>query len=52
VTVHGDLADLVSPPDIWEEQPSVVSESVLLDRALLLLAASHADSEPDRVGCI
>jgi hypothetical protein len=52
VTVHGDLADLDSPPDIWEEQPSVVSDSVLLDRALLLLAASQPDSEPDRVGCI
>jgi len=50
--VHGDLADLDSQPDVWETHPSVVSESDLLDRALLLLAASHPDPGSDGVDFI
>jgi hypothetical protein len=49
VPVHGDLADLDSPIDVRQEQPSVVSDSDLLERALLLLAASHPDPAPDRL---
>jgi hypothetical protein len=49
VSVHGDLADLETPPDTWEEQPSAVSDHELLASALLLLARSHPDPEPDRL---
>jgi hypothetical protein len=51
--LHGDLDDLASPPDVWQDDPVEVSETDLLDETLRLLVSSHPDtSEPDRVDVI
>ena len=48
--VHGDLDDLASPPDIWQDVPDAVSEADLLEEALHLLVLSHpVTSDPDRL---
>jgi hypothetical protein len=48
--LHGDLNDLASPPDVWQDVPDAVTEADLLDEALHLLVLSHPDtSDPDRL---
>jgi hypothetical protein len=48
--LHGDLDDLTSPPDLWQNEPIEVTETDLLDEALELLVSSHPDnSDPDRL---
>jgi hypothetical protein len=48
--VHGDLADLASPPAVWQDVPDAVTEADLLEEALHLLVLSHPDtSDPDRL---
>jgi hypothetical protein len=48
--VHGDLDDLSTPPDAWQNDPVEVTEADLLDEALRLLVSSHPDtSDPDRL---
>ena len=46
--IHGDLEELNAPPDCWSGEISPVTESDLLNEALMLLASSHPDSVPDR----
>ena len=48
--VHGDLDDLASPPDMWQDVADAVSEADLLEEALHLLVLSHpVTSDPDRL---
>ena len=48
--LHGDLDDLISPPDLWQDVADVVTEADLLEEALHLLISSHPDnSDPDRL---
>jgi hypothetical protein len=48
--VHGDLDDLVTLTDAWQDNPVEVTEADLLDEALQLLMSSHPDScDPDRL---
>ncbi len=48
--VHGDLDDLASPPDAWQDVADAVSEADLLEEALHLLVLSHpGTSDPDRL---
>jgi hypothetical protein len=48
--LHGDLDDLTSPPDVWQDLPDAVTEADLLEEALHLLVSSHPDnSDPDRL---
>lgn len=48
--LYGDLNDLVSPSDVWQDVPDAVTEADLLEEALHLLVSSHPDtSDPDRL---
>ena len=48
--LHGDLNDLASPPDVWQDVPDAVTEADLLEEALHLLVLSHpGTSDPDRL---
>ena len=48
--LHGDLDDLASPPDLWQDVADVVTEADLLEEALHLLVSSHPDtSDPYRL---
>jgi hypothetical protein len=48
--LYGDLSDLASPPDVWQDVPDAISEAELLEEALHLLVRSHPDtSDPDRL---
>jgi hypothetical protein len=48
--LHGDLNDLASPPDVWQDVADAVTDADLLEEALHLLVLSHpATSDPDRL---
>jgi hypothetical protein len=48
--LHGDVDDLASPPDMWQDVPDTVTDADLLEEALHLLVSSHPDnSDPDRL---
>ena len=48
--LHGDLEDLASPADVWQDDPMEVTDADLLAEALQLLVSSHPDnSDPDRL---
>jgi len=50
---HGNLDDLVSPRDDWQDVPGTGSEADLLEEALRLLAFSHpVTTYPDRLDCV
>jgi hypothetical protein len=51
-TLHGDLADLEAPADIWEDTPLHVADEDLLDEALHLLVSTHPDVAPDRLDIV
>ncbi len=51
-TVHGDLADLETPADTWEDIPLHVPAEDLLDEALQLLVSTHPDVTPDRLDIV
>jgi hypothetical protein len=50
--VHGDLADLEVPAEVWEEDPPHVSDQDLLDEAIKLLVSAHPDVEQDRLDIV
>lgn len=41
--LHGDLDDLASPPDLWQDGPVGVTEADIVEEALQLLVSSHCD---------
>lgn len=48
--LYGDLDELASPPDVWQDNTVEVTEAELLEEALQLLVSSHPDrSDPDRL---
>jgi hypothetical protein len=48
--LHGNLDDLSSPPELWQDLSDAVSEADLLEEALHLLVLSHpGTSDPDRL---
>lgn len=50
--IHGDLADLATPPDVWEDAPLGVPDDDVLEEALQLLVSSHPDLAPDRLDIV
>jgi hypothetical protein len=52
VVLHGELADLEVPADMWEDVPVHVTDQDLLDEALQLLASSHPEREPERLDIV
>jgi hypothetical protein len=51
-TLHGDLADLKTPADTWEDTTLHVPDEELLDEALQLLVSTHPDRSPDRLDIV
>jgi hypothetical protein len=51
--VHGDLAELRTPDDAWEDTTALaVRDEDLLDEALQLLVSTHPDLRPDRLDIV
>ncbi|MEV6412978.1 hypothetical protein [Kribbella sp. NPDC051718] len=52
VHIHGDLADLLTTDEAWEDTPLRVRDEDVLEEALQLLMSSHPDLMPNRLDIV